>query len=129
MVIQYTSKVIEHFKNPHNIGKIEDADAYAVEGGPACGDQIAMYLKIDRDTKVITDIKFESFGCAANVATASIVTDMAKGKTIEEAMKTTWKRVAEELGGLPPIKMHCSIMAVDALKNALKNYLNKAKEK
>lgn len=129
MVMQYTAKVIEHFKNPHNIGKLEDADAYAVEGGAACGDQIVIYLKIDKDTKVITDIKFESFGCAANVATASMVTDLVKGKTLDEAMKTTWKQVAEDLGGLPPVKMHCSVMAVDALKNAIKNYLKKTESK
>jgi len=98
MSIKYNPKVIEHFKNPHNQGVIENPDAEALVGSPACGDQIAIYLKINND--VIEDIKFESYGCASNIATASIVTDLAKGKTLEEALSIKWTEAVQELGGL-----------------------------
>jgi nitrogen fixation NifU-like protein len=123
MSIKYNPKVIEHFKNPHNQGVIENPDAEALVGSPACGDQIAIYLKINNDA--IEDIKFESYGCASNIATASIVTDLAKGKTLEEALSIKWTEAVQELGGLPPVKYHCSVLAVDGLRAAIKDYLRK----
>ena len=125
MAIKYSEKVIEHFQNPHNVGKIENPDATATEGSPACGDQLSVYLKVDHDSHKIKDIKFQSYGCASNIATASIITDLAVNKTIEEARKITWKQAADELGGLPPVKMHCSVLAVDALRSAIQDYEKK----
>jgi nitrogen fixation NifU-like protein len=122
VAIKYTTKVIEHFKNPHNIGIIENADACATEGSPACGDEITVYLKINKETDRIEDVKFQSYGCASNIATGSIITDLAKGKTVDEAEAITWKQAAEELGGLPPVKMHCSVLAVDGLRSAIRKY-------
>jgi len=122
MPLPYSEIVMEHFRNPHNVGQIEDADAKSVEGSPACGDMVAIYLKVDDETQRITDIKFESYGCASNIATGSIITEMAKGKTLEEAKQITWKEASEELGGLPPIKTHCSVLAVDGLRAAIENY-------
>jgi len=116
---------MEHFRNPQNVGEIEDADAKSVEGSPACGDMVAIYLKVDEETQVITDVKFESYGCASNIATGSIITEMAKGKTLEEAKKISWKEASDELGGLPPIKTHCSVLAVDGLRAAIENYEEK----
>jgi len=124
-MLSYSKKVIEHFKHPRNVGEIANADAEALEGSPACGDMLKITLKIDEKTHVITDIKFESFGCASNIATASILTEMVKGKTIEEAEKVTWKQAAEELEGLPPVKMHCAVLAVDALKSAIEQWKEK----
>lgn len=121
----YSKKVIEHFKHPRNVGEIANADAEALEGSPACGDMLKITLKIDEETHIIKDIKFESFGCASNIATASILTEMVKGKTIEEAEKVTWKQAAEELEGLPPVKMHCAVLAVDALRSAIEQYKEK----
>lgn len=123
MTLKYSEIVLEHFRNPRNVGIIENPDGFAIEGSPACGDQIAVYIKVNSDTKVIEDIKFQSFGCASNIATGSMMTEMVKGKTIDEALKITWKDVAEALGGLPPVKMHCSVLAIDGLKSAIKNYL------
>jgi len=125
MAIKYSELVIEHFKNPHNVGTIDKPDASATEGSPACGDQLTVYLKVNPETHVIEDIKFQSYGCASNIATASIITDLAMGKTIEDAKKISWKRAADELGGLPPIKMHCSVLAVDALRSAIKDWEHK----
>jgi NifU-like protein involved in Fe-S cluster formation/metal-sulfur cluster biosynthetic enzyme len=122
MPLPYSEIVMEHFRNPRNVGRIEDADAKAVEGSPACGDMVAVYLKVDPETHVITDIKFESYGCASNIATGSIITELAKGKTLEEAKKITWKQASDALGGLPPLKVHCSVLAVDALRAAIENY-------
>ncbi len=122
MPLPYNAIVMEHFRNPRNVGRIEDADAKSVEGSPACGDMVAVYLKVDPETHVITDIKFESYGCASNIATGSIITELAKGKTIEEAKEITWKEASEALGGLPPIKTHCSVLAVDGLRAAIENY-------
>lgn len=121
----YSKKVIEHFKHPRNVGEIADADAAALEGSPACGDMLKITLKINEKTHVITDIKFESFGCASNIATASIITEMVKGKTIEDAERIGWKKAADELGGLPPVKMHCAVLAVDALKSAIEQWKEK----
>jgi len=116
---------MEHFRNPRNVGRIEDPDAKAVEGSPACGDMVAVYLKVDEATQRIEDIKFESYGCASNIATGSIITELAKGKTLEEAKKITWQQASEALGGLPPIKAHCSVLAVDGLRAAIQNYEEK----
>ncbi len=120
--MQYSQKVLDHFMNPHNVGKLEHADIIATEGSPACGDQVTLYLKINDDTKVIEDISFQSYGCASNIATGSIITDLAKGKTLDEAKNITWKDAAAELDGLPPQKMHCSVLAVDTLMTAIKQY-------
>jgi nitrogen fixation NifU-like protein len=120
--MQYSQKVIDHFMNPHNVGKMENPDAVATEGSPACGDQVTVYLKVNEETGVIEDIKFQSYGCASNIATGSIITDLAIGKQIEEAKSITWKEAAEALDGLPPVKMHCSVLAVDTLRAAIQNY-------
>lgn len=120
--MQYSQKVLDHFMKPHNLGKLDNANAEATEGSPACGDQVSIWLKVNEETHVIEDIGFLSYGCASNIATASIITDMAKGKTIEEAKDISWKEAAAELDGLPPAKMHCSVLAVDTLRKAVKNY-------
>ncbi len=122
MPLPYSDIVMEHFRHPRNVGRMEDADAKSMEGSPACGDMVAVYLKVDEATQRIKDVKFESYGCASNIATGSIVTELAKGKTLKEAKAITWKEAAEELGGLPPIKAHCSVLAVDGLKAAIQNY-------
>lgn len=122
MSIPYTKTVLEHFMHPHNVGKLENADATATEGSPACGDMVKLYLKVDEASKKIDDIKFESYGCASNIATGSIITDLAKGRTLDEAKQITWQKANEELGGLPPVKVHCAVLAVDALKTAIENY-------
>jgi nitrogen fixation NifU-like protein len=122
MPLPYSEIVMEHFRNPRNVGRIEDADAKSIEGSPACGDMVAVYLKVDPETQRITDIKFESYGCASNIATGSIITELAKGKTLEEAKKITWQQASEALGGLPPVKAHCSVLAVDGLRAAIENY-------
>jgi NifU-like protein involved in Fe-S cluster formation len=113
---------MEHFRKPRNVGRIEDADAKSVEGSPACGDMVAVYLKVDPEQERIEDIKFESYGCASNIATGSIITELAKGRTLSEAKEITWKEASEALGGLPPIKTHCSVLAVDGLRAAIENY-------
>lgn len=125
MKFPYSEKVLEHFKNPKNVGKIEDADGKAMVGSPACGDMVAVYIKVDDATKVITDIKFESYGCASNIATASVITELAKGKTIDAAKEISWKDAAEALGGLPKVKVHCSVLAVEGLRDAITNYEEK----
>lgn len=125
MPLPYSEIVMEHFKRPHNVGRMEDPDAKAVEGSPACGDMVAVYLKVNPETKRIDDIKFESYGCASNIATGSIITDMAKGKTLEEAKRISWQQASDALGGLPPIKAHCSVLAVDGLRAAIQNYEEK----
>jgi len=122
MPLPYSETVMEHFKRPHNVGRMEDPDAKATEGSPACGDMVAVYLKVDEAEKRITDIKFESYGCASNIATGSIITELAKGKTLDEAKEITWEQASEALGGLPPIKAHCSVLAVDGLRAAIQNY-------
>ena len=125
MAFPYNDIVLEHFKNPRNIGHIDDADGKATEGSPACGDMVSLYIKVDPATKIITDIKFESYGCASNIATGSIITELAKGKTIDEAKKITWKQASDALGGLPSIKAHCSVLAVESLRSAILNYEEK----
>ena len=120
--LPYSETVMEHFRHPRNVGRLEDADAKSIEGSPACGDMVALYLQVDEESHRITDIKFESYGCASNIATGSIITEMAKGKTLEEAKTITWKQASDALGGLPPIKTHCSVLAVDGLRAAIQNY-------
>jgi len=125
MPLPYNPKVLELFKNPKNLGKMEDATVTAVAGNPLCGDMITFYLKIN-DQDIIEKASFESYGCAANIATSSIVTEMIKGMNLEDAWKISWKSVAEAVGGLPSIKFHCGILAVGALKRAIrKHYKNK----
>jgi nitrogen fixation NifU-like protein len=122
MKFPYSEKVLEHFKHPHNVGKIENPDGKALEGSPACGDMVAVYIKVDSDKNRIEDVKFESYGCASNIATGSIITELAKGKTLDEAKKIDWKEASDALGGLPPIKSHCSVLAVEGLRSAIQNY-------
>jgi len=119
----YTEKVMEHFKNPHNLGEIPDADGVGTVGNPVCGDLMTIYIKV-KDNRLV-DIKFKTFGCGAAIATSSMTTDLAKGKTLEEAMKLSRADVAGSLGGLPPVKMHCSNLAADALHAAIKDYYQK----
>ena len=119
----YSEKVMAHFANPHNVGEIPDADGIGKVGNPQCGDVMWLYIKVKDD--IITDIKFKTFGCGAAIATSSMITELAKGKTIEEAKKITRADVADELGGLPPVKMHCSNLAADALREAIKDYESK----
>jgi nitrogen fixation NifU-like protein len=121
MPLPYNPKVLELFRNPKNLGKMEDATVTAVAGNPLCGDMITFYLKIN-DQDVIEKASFESYGCAANIATSSIVTEMIKGMKLEDAWKISWKAVAEAVGGLPSIKFHCGILAVGALKRAIRKY-------
>jgi len=118
----YSKKLLELFKNPKNVGEMPDADVKVTEGSLACGDMITIFLKIDEKTKRIEDIKFLSYGCAANIATTSIMTEIAKGKTLEEVKKMTFKEIAEELGGLPPVKMHCAVLSIDGLRSAVRKY-------
>lgn len=125
MKFPYSEKVLEHFRNPRNVGSIENPDGKSTEGSPACGDMVSVYIKVDEDTKRITDIKFESYGCASNIATGSIITELAKGKTLKEAKKIDWKEASDALGGLPKIKIHCSVLAVDGLRAAIINYEEK----
>lgn len=120
--MQYSQKVLDHFMRPHNVGQMENPDAVATEGSPSCGDQVTIYLKINPDTLIIEDASFLSYGCASNIATASIITDLIKGKTLEEAKKVTWRDAMEALDGLPPVKVHCSVLAADTVQTAISNY-------
>jgi len=122
MKFPYSETVLEHFRHPRNVGKIENPDGKAIEGSPACGDMVAVYINVDPKTHIITDIKFESYGCASNIATGSIITELAKGKSLDEAKKITWKEASDALGGLPKIKAHCSVLAVEGLRTAIQNY-------
>lgn len=121
--MQYTEKVMEHFMNPHNAGVMENPDGYGKVGNASCGDIMEIFLRIEND--IITDVKFRTFGCASAIASSSVSTDMVLGKHIDEALKLTNKAVAEELGGLPPVKMHCSVLAEEAIKIAIEDYLSK----
>ncbi|MCB5265400.1 MAG: iron-sulfur cluster assembly scaffold protein [Candidatus Cloacimonetes bacterium] len=120
--MQYSQKVLDHFMHPHNVGKMENPDATATEGSPSCGDQVTIFLKIDKDSKIIEDVSFLSYGCASNIATASIITDLAKGKSLEDAKKISYEDAMEALDGLPPVKVHCSVLAADTLQTAISNY-------
>jgi len=119
----YSEKVMDHFLHPRNIGEIPDASGIGNVGNPVCGDIMRMYIKIENG--IIVDAKFKTFGCGAAISTSSMVTEMVKGKSIEEALKISNRAVAEALGGLPPIKMHCSVLAEEALKSALADYYKK----
>ena len=123
----YSEKVMEHFQNPRNVGEMENPDGIGHVGNPVCGDIMELYIKVKDD--IIIDAKFKTFGCGAAIATSSMVTEMVKGKTIEEALKISNKAVAEALDGLPPIKMHCSALAEEALRLAIEDYLAKPKRK
>ena len=118
--MQYTKKVIEHFKNPHNQGQIKNADAVGKVGNPTCGDVMKIYLKIKNN--IIKDIKFETFGCAAAIAISSTLTDLVKGKNLKQAIKITQEDIVKSLGGLPCPKIHCSMLGIDALKKAIESY-------
>lgn len=128
--MQYTKKVIQHFRNPHNQGVIKNADAIGQAGNPVCGDVLKIYLKIGRkkaekggaEELIVKDIKFETLGCAAAIAVSSALTDRAKGKTLDEALKITKDEIVKDLGGLPPVKIHCSMLAVEALHKAVEKY-------
>ena len=123
--MMYSEKVLDHFRNPRNVGEIEDADGVGSVGNPVCGDVMSIYIKVKDDK--IDEIKFKTFGCGAAIATTSMTTELAKGKTLDEAMTITRQDVADELGGLPPVKMHCSNLAADALHEAIENYRGKKK--
>ena len=123
--VGYSKKVMEHFMNPRNVGVIENPDGYGKVGNPVCGDLMEIYIKVKDD--VITDIKFKTFGCGSAIATSSMVTEIAKGKHVDEAIKITRNDVADELDGLPPQKMHCSNLAADALHEAIYDYMSKNK--
>ncbi len=127
---QYSDKVMEHFRNPHNVGEIPDADGIGNVGNPVCGDIMRLYIKVENiDGKdVITDAKFKTFGCGAAISTSSIITDLVKGKTVDEALKVSNEAVVEALGGLPKIKLHCSVLAEEALKSAITDYYERKKK-
>ena len=121
----YSEKVMDHFTNPRNVGEIEDASGVGTVGNAKCGDIMRIYLDVDEDTKVIKDCKFKTFGCGAAVATSSMATELVKGKTIQEALEVTNKAVMEALDGLPPVKVHCSLLAEEAIHAALWDYAEK----
>jgi nitrogen fixation NifU-like protein len=121
--VLYSEKVMDHFNNPRNVGVIEQADGVGEVGNPVCGDMMKITIRVDHDT--IEDVRFQTLGCGAAIATSSIVTEMARGMTLEEAVAITKQHVADELGGLPPAKMHCSVLATDGLKVAVDDYLKK----
>jgi len=123
----YSDKVLDHFKNPRNVGEIKDADGVGTVGNPVCGDMMTMYIKVKDDR--IADIKFKTYGCGAAIATSSMTTELAKGKTVDEALEITRQSVADALEGLPPVKMHCSNLAADALHEAIKDYRKRKEAK
>ncbi len=123
----YSEKVMEHFRNPRNVGEIDNPDGIGHVGNPVCGDIMELYIKVN--DSIITDAKFKTFGCGAAIATSSMITELVKGKSVEEALEISNRAVAEALGGLPPIKMHCSVLAEEALKSAIDDYLAKSKKK
>lgn len=124
----YSEQVMEHFQNPRNMGELEDPDAVGDVGNPQCGDQMRLTLKVDPATRTITDIKFKTFGCGAAIASSSMVTELVKGKTFEEALAVSNKNVVEQLGGLPPVKMHCSVLAEQGIAAALIDYFKRHPE-
>ena len=121
----YSEKVMDHFQNPRNVGKMDDADGVGEVGNAKCGDIMRMYIKVDQDTQTITDVKFNTFGCGSAIATSSMATEMIKGKSIEEALQLSNKAVAEALDGLPAHKMHCSVLAEEAVRAAVKDYYDR----
>lgn len=130
MAYIYTKKVLAHFKRPHNYGNIKNPDGIGRVGNPRCGDVMHLYIKVTENKqgkKIIKDVKFETFGCVAAIATSSMITDLVKGKTVDYALSVTKDKIVKGLGGLPPIKMHCSLLATDALHEAIFNYLTARK--
>lgn len=129
-ISSYSKKVLEHFRNPHNYGEIKNSSSVGEVGNIVCGDVMRIYLKIVKvkNKEIIRDIKFETYGCAAAIATSSVITDLVKGKSIEDALKVNKDNVIKSLNGLPPIKVHCSLLAVDALDEAIYEYLKKTKQ-
>lgn len=125
----YSEKVLEHFREPRNVGELEDADAVGDVGNPKCGDMMRITMKIDPDTEKIEDIRFKTFGCGAAIAVSSMLTELVKGKTLEEALAVDNKTVVDELGGLPPVKMHCSVLGEQGIVAALQDYYSKHPEK
>jgi nitrogen fixation protein NifU and related proteins len=126
----YTKKVMKYFEKPHNYGRMENYDGVGKVGNPVCGDVMWLYIKVGKDKKgreIIKEIKFETFGCVAAIATSSVITDLAKGKTLEEALKIDKEKIIKSLGGLPPVKIHCSVLAAGALSEAVYDYLTKQK--
>lgn len=121
----YSAKVMEHFSNPHNVGEIKDADGVGEVGNPKCGDIMRMYIKVDPQTQVITDVKFNTFGCGSAIATSSMATEMIKGKKVSEALELSNRAVVEALGGLPAQKIHCSVLAEEAVRAAVKDYYDR----
>ena len=124
--MEYSEKVMEHFRNPRNVGELENPDGVGKVGNPVCGDIMELYIKVKDG--IITDAKFKTFGCGAAIATSSMVTELVKNKSVEDALKISNRAVAEALGGLPPIKMHCSVLAEEALKKALDDYRKRSKK-
>ena len=124
--MEYSEKVMEHFRNPRNVGEIENPDGVGKVGNPVCGDIMELYIKVKDG--IITDAKFKTFGCGAAIATSSMVTELVKNKSVEDALKISNRAVAEALGGLPPIKMHCYVLAEEALKKALDDYRKRSKK-
>ena len=123
----YSEKVMEHFKNPRNVGEMENPDGVGHVGNPVCGDIMELYIKVDDN--IITDARFKTFGCGAAIATSSMITELVKGKSITEALDISNRVVVEALGGLPPVKLHCSVLAEEALKSAIEDYLSKSKRR
>ena len=121
----YSDKVMDHFQHPRNVGKMDDADGVGEVGNAKCGDIMRMYIKVDHDTQTITDVKFNTFGCGSAIATSSMATEMIKGKSIEDALALTNKEVVDALGGLPAHKLHCSVLAEEAVKSAVKDYYDR----
>ncbi len=127
----YSEKVMEHFRHPHNMGEMKNADGIGRVGNPVCGDMMEMYIKVEKrkGREILKDVKVKTFGCVAALATSSMITDMVKGKPLEEAEGISNKAVAEALDGLPPVKMHCSVLAADALRDAIKDYRSRQGKK
>lgn len=125
----YSEKVLEHFRDPRNVGELEDADAVGDVGNPKCGDMMRITMKINPDTEVIEDIRFKTFGCGAAIAVSSMLTELVKGRTLSEALLVDNKTVVEELGGLPPVKLHCSVLGEQGIAAALQDYFGKHPEK
>ena len=121
----YSEKVMDHFQNPRNVGKMEDASGIGEVGNAKCGDIMRIYIKVDPDTNIISDVKFNTFGCGSAIATSSMATEMIKGKTIDEALQLSNKAVVEALDGLPPAKIHCSVLAEEAVRAAIRDYYEK----
>jgi nitrogen fixation NifU-like protein len=128
-MLLYTDKVLEHFRNPRNMGEIENPDGIGDVGNPVCGDMMRITIRVDPETERITDVRFKTFGCGAAIATSSIITELVKGKTVTEALQVSNRTVVEELGGLPPVKMHCSLLAEQGLVAALRDYYRRHPEK